>query len=80
MSQVCKTAWEGGAYLNPRTREAEAGTVLLRSDQPGLHNQFQESQSYIIEKPDLKKTGVGVGDWTEEVTQLVECLLMLQEA
>ena len=36
--------------FNPRIQDAEAGGSLQVWGQPGLHNKFQDSQSYIIER------------------------------
>ena len=41
--------------FNPRTQEAETGGFLYVLSQPGLHNEFQDSLSYIV-RPGLKQT------------------------
>ena len=42
--------------LHPSTWKAEAGESLCVRGPPGLHSEFQVSQSYIIERPVSKQT------------------------
>lgn len=41
--------------INSNTWEREGGGSLIGHRQPGLYNEYQDSQSYIVEKPCLKK-------------------------
>jgi hypothetical protein len=39
--------------FDPSTQKAEAGGPLWGWDQPGLHSKFHDSQSYIIDLPQI---------------------------
>jgi len=41
--------------FNTSIREAEAGGALWVQGQPGLHSEFQDSQSYKVSPPSQKK-------------------------
>jgi hypothetical protein len=58
--------------FNPITWEAEASSSLWVQGQPGLHNEFQDSQGYKV-RPCLKKTKKGQGGKKRKESVLSFC-------